>query len=175
MGTSGNEPGLPTENSKDTETGEQEKINPSHDDQVYDEVDANVMSSISQGENKVTLAGSHSFSTEQEKDSEAPAEGESGTNSGVPKIEIIEGSTTSSDSSSDEDSDSGEERRKKKLRKKRKSEEDRTEDDDVDELKTEVERLTKDNETMKERIENLSKEKTSLEESLEDQRSKMQV
>lgn len=175
MDVSGNEPVSSTENSKDAGVVEQEKVDvtsskPSDDDHSYDEVDANVTSDILQDESRVKLAGS------QEKDSEPAIDDRDRSSPAVPQIEIIEGSTTLSDSSSDEDSDAREERRKKKLTKKKKSQEDRSQgDEDLDDLKSEVDRLTKENETMKERIENLSKEKTSLEENLEDERSKMQV
>ena len=157
---------------------QQEKVdfgstNPSQSD--YDEVDAAIMANSLQDENRVKLTGGHRVFIEQEKDSSAAIEGEDGSKSAVPKIEVVQGSTTLSDSSSDEDSDAREERKKKKLRKKKKTGEDRSDDDDLDELKSKVDSLRKENETMKERIENLSKEKTSLEESLQDERSKTQV
>ena len=175
---SGNEPRSSTENSKDAEAVEQEKVDvtsskPSDDDHIYDEVDADITSDTLQDENRVKFADS------QEKDSEPTIDDRDRSSPAVPQIEIIEGSTTLSDS--DEDSDAREERRKKKLTKT--SQEDISEgDESLDNLKrlfklslSEADRLTRENETMKERIENLSKEKTSLEKNLEDERSKMQV
>ena len=147
---------------------------PSHSHRIYDEVDANTVSNSWQKDSEVKLAGSpsHSFS-EQQKEDKVAGEGEGGSNHAVHKTE---GSTTSSESSSDDDPDAREEKRKRKLTKKKQSDQDRSRsDDELDELKSEVDRLTKDNETMKERMENLSKEKTSLEEILEDERNKTKV
>ena len=121
------------------------------------------------------MTSASSFDQEKEQSSTI-VQGEHESNTAVPKIEIIEGSTTLSDSSSDDDSDAREERRKKKLTKKKKSDENRSDDyDDVDELRSQIDSLSKENETNKERVENILKEKMSLEESLEDERSKTQV
>lgn len=121
------------------------------------------------------MTSASSFDQEKEQSSTI-VQGEHESNTAVPKIEIIEGSTTLSDSSSDDDSDAREERRKKKLTKKKKTDENRSDDyDDVDELRSQIDSLSKENETNKERIENVLKEKMSLEESLEDERSKTQV
>ena len=142
----------------------------SQSDHIYDSVDANVVSNPLQDENRTKLTSASSFDQEKEQSSTI-VQGEHESNTAVPKIEIIEGSTTLSDSSSDDDSDAREERRKKKLTKKKK-----TDDyDDVDELRSQIDSLSKENETNKERIENVLKEKMSLEESLEDERSKTQV
>ena len=142
----------------------------SQSDHIYDSVDANVVSNPLQDENRTKLTSASSFDQEKEQSSTI-VQGEHESNTAVPKIEIIEGSTTLSDSSSDDDSDAREERRKKKLTKKKK-----TDDyDDVDELRSQIDSLSKENETNKERVENILKEKMSLEESLEDERSKTQV
>lgn len=147
----------------------------SQSDHIYDSVDANVVSNPSQDENRTKVTSASSFDQEKEQSSTI-VQGEHESNTAVPKIEIIEGSTTLSDSSSDDDSDAREERRKKKLRKKKKTDENRSDDyDDVDELRSQIDSLSKENETNKERIENVLKEKMSLEESLEDERSKTQV
>ena len=128
-----------------------------------------------QDENRTKLTSASSFDQEKEQSSTI-VQGEHESNTAVPKIEIIEGSTTLSDSSSDEDSDASEERRKKKLTKKKKTDENRSDDyDDVNELRSQIDSLSKENETNKERIENVLKEKMSLEECLEDERSKTQV
>lgn len=147
----------------------------SRSDHIYDEVDANRVSVPSQDENRTKLISASSF--DQEKDqSSTVVQGEHESNTAVPKIEIIEGSTTLSDSSSYEDSDAREERRKKKSRKKKKPDGNMSDDyDDVDELKRQIDSLSKENETNKECIENMFKEKMSLEESLKDERSKTQV
>ena len=147
----------------------------SQSDHIYDSVDANVVSNPSQDENRTKLTSASSFDQEKEQSSTI-VQGEHESNTAVPKIEIIEGSTTLSDSSSDEDSDASEERRKKKLTKKKKTDENRSDDyDDVNELRSQIDSLSKENETNKERIENVLKEKMSLEECLEDERSKTQV
>ena len=147
----------------------------SQSDHIYDSVDANVISNPLQDENRTKLTSASSFDQEKEQSSTI-VQGEHESNTAVPKIEIIEGSTTLSDSSSDEDSDAREERRKKKLTKKKKTDENRSDDyDDVDELRSQIDSLSKENETNKERVENILKEKMSLEESLEDERSKTQV
>lgn len=147
----------------------------SQSDHIYDSVDANVISNPLQDENRTKLTSASSFDQEKEQSSTF-VQGEHESNTAVPKIEIIEGSTTLSDSSSDEDSDAREERRKKKLTKKKKTDENRSDDyDDVDELRSQIDSLSKENETNKERVENILKEKMSLEESLEDERSKTQV
>lgn len=147
----------------------------SQSDHIYDSVDANVISNPLQDENRTKLTSASSFDQEKEQSSTI-VQDEHESNTAVPKIEIIEGSTTLSDSSSDEDSDAREERRKKKLTKKKKTDENRSDDyDDVDELRSQIDSLSKENETNKERVENILKEKMSLEESLEDERSKTQV
>lgn len=163
------------------ETGEQHeqtdlgRSKSSQSDHIYDSVDANVVSNPLQDENRTKLTSASSFDQEKEQSSTI-IQGEHESNTAVPKIEIIEGSTTLSDSSSDDDSDAREERRKKKLTKKKKSDENRSDDyDDVDELRSQIDSLSKENETNKERVENILKEKMSLEESLEDERSKTQV
>lgn len=163
------------------ETGEQHeqtdlgRSKSSQSDHLYDSVDANVISNPLQDENRTKVTFESSFDQEKEQSSTI-VQGEHESNTAVPKIEIIEGSTTLSDSSSDEDSDAREERRKKKLTKKKKTDENRSDDyDDVDELRSQIDSLSKENEANKERVENILKEKTSLEESLEDERSKTQV
>lgn len=141
----------------------------SQSDHIYDSVDANVISNPLQDENRTKLTSASSFDQEKEQSSTI-VQGEHESNTAVPKIEIIEGSTTLSDSSSDEDTDAREERRKKK------TDESRSDDyDDVDELRSQIDSLSKENETNKERVENILKEKMSLGESLEDERSKTQV
>ena len=152
------------------ETGEQEKVDVklptlTHNDTVYDEVDAD--SQIG-GSIKLTEDQSINNIFDQEKNGEPLSKGETEANTGVPKIEITESSTTLSDSSSDEDSDGRKEDKEKKRRKKKKKKSKETEEDEQG-------RLIKENETMKERIENLSKEKILLEETLSVERNEVKV
>lgn len=154
-----------TDNSNVVQTGQQEK---SDSDAGFDQVDAD-MSCTNQTGN-MEFSGSHSSSIEKETQSTVE-ENKGRRNSEVPKIEVI---TTSTPNNSSFDEDSGkEERKKKKLRKKPGSGE--QDDEDKNELKDELDRLTRENETMKQTIENLSKEKSSLEENLQDERNKIEV
>lgn len=152
------------------ETGEQEKVDVklptlTHNDTVYDEVDAD-----SQIGGSIKLTDDQSINNifDQEKNGEPLSKGETEANTGVPKIEITESSTTLSDSSSDEDSDGRKEDKEKKRRKKKKKKSKETEEDEQG-------RLIKENETMKERIENLSKEKILLEETLSVERNEVKT
>ena len=96
-----------------------------------------------------------------------------GTNSEVPKIEVIL-TSTQSNSSSEDDTVTKKERKKKKSRKKKQTV-DGEQDEEKDELKDKVNKLTRENETMKNTIDSLNREKSSLEESLEKERSKIEV
>ena len=98
-----------------------------------------------------------------------------GTNSEVPKIEVVL-TSTQSNSSSEDDSAARAERKKKKLKKKKQAGSgEQLDDEEKDELKDEVNKLRRENETMKNIIDNMKREKSSLEENFEEERGKIEV
>ena len=155
--------GSSTDNSNATQTKEHDEVK---GDDGFDQVDA-----------AAVMHQSHPVRITQLRDSHEsqPAVGEHrGTNSEVPKIEVIL-TSTQSNSSSEEDSATKKEGKKKKLRKKKQTVDGGPDDNEKDELKDKVNELTRENKTMKNTIDNLNKEKSSLEENLEKERSKIEV
>ena len=148
-------------------SGEQEKI---EKDDGFDQVDAASYQPVSIAQQQ----DNYGFRP-VEQESQSAVEQHKGTNTEVPKIEVIT-TTTQSNLSSEEDSGASEERKKKK-KKKRKKQTGSTDQDEVDngELKDEVDKLTSENEKMKQTIQDLSKEKSSLEENLAEEKSKIEV
>lgn len=147
-----NEPtGSFTDNSDATQAKEQDKV---EDGDGFDQVDAAAM---------INQRAPLRITQPQDSHEGQPAvEEHKGTNSEVPKIEVTH-TSTQSNSSSVEDSAAMEERKKKQT-----GNGEQDDDDKKLELKDEVKKLTKENETLKNTI-------VSLKENLQKERSKIEV